>query len=262
MTTTNTGPHSAEMSEHTERMSPMSNVVGGRLMVCDPRFRLARVYRRTPAALAVLAEVQAAIDTLDTGTTPYPDERLTVLRTAPARTAGHSLPVRWRQLLRAASRCSDLPASGELAAQGSLPQVWPYLRAAEHDLPWPLAVVLDEYFTEREWIGLGTGRIVFTDGPDRVFKVPFTTAGVAANQIEAAAAEDRSSTVVPIAPCQLVAHPGLPVDLPLLSMARVHIPTVVDLDQLPEWAGEVDDRQLGLHEGRWVAYDLGDTPTA
>ncbi|NDK91522.1 hypothetical protein GYA93_18345 [Gordonia desulfuricans] len=54
----------------------------------------------------------------------------------------------------------------------------------------------------------------------------------------------------------------MPVDLPLLSMARVHIPTVVDVDRLPEWAGEVDDRQLGLHEGRWVAYDLGDTTTA
>ena len=66
----------------------------------------------------------------------------------------------------------------------------------------------------------------------------------------------------PIAPCQLVDHPGVPVDLPLLSMARVHIPTVVDVDRLPEWAGEVDDRQLGLHEGRWVAYDLGDTTTA
>ncbi|WP_157079551.1 hypothetical protein [Gordonia desulfuricans] len=101
-----------------------------------------------------------------------------------------------------------------------------------------------------------------TDGPDRVLKVPFTTVGVAANQIEAAAAADSSSTVVPIAPCQLVDHPGVPVDLPLLSMARVHIPTVVDVDRLPEWAGEVDDRQLGLHEGRWVAYDLGDTTTA
>ena len=72
----------------------------------------------------------------------------------------------------------------------------------------------------------------------------------------------RCSTVVPIAPCQLVAHPGVPADLSLLSMTRVRIPTVVDVDRLPEWAGEVGDRQLGLHEGRWVAYDLGDTTTA
>lgn len=229
-------------------------------MVCDPRFRLASVFRRTPAALAVLAEVQAAIDTIDTGTTPWPDQRLTMLRTAHARTTEHPLPGRWRQLLRAAARCSELPASGELVAPGALPHVWPYLRAAEHNLPWPLAVVLDECFIEREWIGMGTGRIVFTDGPDRVLKVPFTTVGVTANQIEAAAAAGSSSAVVPIAPCTLVAHPG--VDLPLLSMARVHIPTVVDVDRLPEWAGEVDDRQLGLHEGRWVAYDLGDTTTA
>lgn len=173
-------------------------------MVCDRRFRLARVYRRTPAALEVLADVHAAIDTIDTGDTPWPDQRLTVLRTAHSRTTGYPLPVRWRQLLRAAARCSDLPASGELVAPGALPHVWPYLRAAEHDLPWPLAVVLDEYFTERECIGIGTGRIVFTDGPDRVLKVPFTTVGVTANQIEAAAAADSSSTVVPIAPCQLV----------------------------------------------------------
>ncbi|OLT44008.1 hypothetical protein BJF87_24240 [Gordonia sp. CNJ-863] len=206
--------------------------------------------------------MEAAFDTIDTGATPWPDHRLTVLRTAHARTTGHPLPVRWWQLLRAAARCSDLPTSGELVAPGALPHVWPYLRAAEHDLPWPLAVVLDEYFTERECIGIGIGRIVFTDGPDRVLKVPFTTVGVTANQIEAAAAADSSSTVVPIAPCQLVDHPGVPVDLPLLSMARVHIPTVVDVDRLPEWAGEVDDRQLGLHEGRWVAYDLGDTTTA
>lgn len=230
-------------------------------MVCDRRFGLARVYRRTPEALAVLAEVQAAIDTLDTGTTPWPDHRLTVLKTAHARTAGLRLPVRWRQLLRAAARYSELPASGELAAPGALPYVWPCLRAAEHDLPWALAVVLDECFTERECIGIGTGRVVFTDGPDRVLKVPFTTVGVAANQIEAAAAAD-SSPLVPIAPCRLVAHPGVPVDLSLLSMARVDIPTVVDVDRLPQWAGEVDDRQLGLHEGRWVAYDLGDTTTA
>jgi len=53
-------------------------------MFCDPRFRLARVYRRTPAALAVLAEVQAAFDTIDTGSAPWPDERLSVLRTAHA----------------------------------------------------------------------------------------------------------------------------------------------------------------------------------
>lgn len=230
-------------------------------MGSDPRFRLARVYRRTPAVLAVLAEVQAAIDTIDTGSIPWPDKRLTVLRTAHARTTGYPLPVRWRQLLRAVARSSDLPASGELVAPGTLPHVWPYLRAAEHDLPWALAVVLDECFTERECIGMGTGRVVFTDGPERVLKVPFTTGGVTANRIEAAAAADSSSAVVPIAPCRLVSHPGVPVDLPLLSMARVHIPTVVDVDRLPEWAGEVDDRQLGLHEGRWVAYDLGDTTT-
>ncbi len=231
-------------------------------MVCDRRFRLARVYRRSPVALVVLAEVEAAFDTIDTGSIPWPDKRLTVLRTAHSRTTGHPLPARWRQLLRAAARCSDLPASGELVAPGALPHVWPYLRAAEHDLPWPLAVVLDECFTERECIGIGTGRVVFTDGPDRVLKVPFTTVGVTANRIEASAAADSSSAVVPIAPCQLVAHPGVPVDLSLLSMARVHIPTVVDVDRLPQWAGEVDDRQLGLHEGRWVAYDLGDTTTA
>jgi len=140
--------------------------------------------------------------------------------------------------------------------------VWQYLRAAEHDLPWALAVVNDECFIEHEWIGVGTGGIVFTDGPDRVLQVPFTTAGVAANQIEAAAAGNSSSTVVPIAPCELVSYPGVPVDLPSLSMARVHNPTVVDVDRFPEWAGEVGDRQLGLHEGRWVVYDLGDTPTA
>lgn len=38
--------------------------------------------------------------------------------------------------------------------------------------------------------------------------------------------------------------------------------SVVDGDRLPQWAGEVDDRQFGLHECRWVAYDLGDTTTA
>lgn len=228
-------------------------------MGSDPGFRLAQVYRRTPAALAVLAEVEAAIVTVDTGTTPFPDRRLTVLRTAHARTAGQSLPMRWRQLLHAAARCSQLPTSGELVGPGMLPHVWPYLRAAEHDLPPALAVVLDACFIKREWIGTGTGRIVFTDGPGRVLKIPFTTAGVTANQIEAAAAADTSPTAPPIAPCQLVSGPGVPADLSLLSMAQVHIPTGADLDRLPDWAAEVDDRQLGLYEGRWVAYDLGDT---
>lgn len=228
-------------------------------MVSDPRFRLAQVYRRTPAALAVLAEVEAAIDSIDTGTTPFPDRRLTVLQTAHARTARYRLPMRWRQLLRAAARCSQLPASGQLVEPGVLPHVWPYLRAAEHDLPPALAIVLDACFIGHEWIGTGTGRIVFTDGPDRVLKVPFTAVGVTANQIEAAAAADTSPTLPPIAPCQLVSGPGVPADLSLLSMARVHIPTCADLDRLPNWAGEVDDRQLGLYEGRWVAYDLGDT---
>lgn len=229
-------------------------------MSSDRSFRLASVYRSARAALPVLAEVEGAIDAINTGVTPFPDHRLEALQSAHTRTSGQVLPKRWRQLLRAAARCNELPAPGELVAAGSLPHVWPYVRAAEHDLPWALAVVLDECFTERDWIATGTTRIVFTDGPDRVLKVPFTPAGVIGNKIEADAAEHMSR--LPVAPCELVAHHGLPDDLPLLSMARVQIPVVADVDQLPDWAGEVDDRQLGLLHGQWVVYDLGDDASA
>lgn len=224
--------------------------------VCsDPRFGLKRV--SDVDVLSVLTNFRGAVWCIDNDETPFPDHRYPALVEADSKTRDYRLPRPWRDVLRRAARLTEVPERGALTAPGSLPDPYPYEMSVSRGDLLPVRVVLDEFFSAREYLGFGTTRAVFSDGADHVLKVPIGQQGITANRSEVAGF--RSGVGLPVAPCEIVHHRILGEDVPLVRMVRVN--TDVDRSDQPSWAARIEDRQVGISTttGEWVAFDIGDT---
>ena len=110
---------------------------------------------------------------------------------------------------------------------------------------------------ERLWsdgwrvLGIGSSRIVFTDGGDVVAKVPLDDRGVYSSIREARISRETGKTgEIPVADCHLDD------EYMVLWMERVE-PWVTGMTNYPDWAWQVDGFQVGYdREGTLVAYDL------
>lgn len=236
------------------RCSP-GNAPKRRPMSSDPRFGLKQV--SDVGVLSLLTGFVAAVTCIDNNEIPIPDRRFSALVQADSRARGYRLPRPWRDVLRRAARLTELPERGALVAPGSLPDPYPYEMSASRGDLSAVRAVLDEFFGAREYLGFGTTRAVFSDGAVHVVKVPIGQQGITANRIEVAAFH--GGVGFPVAPCELLGHPLLGDDVPLLRMARVN--TDVDPNDQPSWADRVEDRQVGISPttGEWVAFDIGGT---
>jgi hypothetical protein len=123
-------------------------------------------------ALRALPPFCAALQHIDDGLEVHPDGRLEHLVITDAATRNYQLPRAWRQLVRIAARLTNLPHRGALAEPGSLPDPYPYELCVRRRAPARVLAVLYELFTSSDYLGTGTTRAVFSDGPDHVLKVP------------------------------------------------------------------------------------------